>query len=682
MKLNVKKYIFLFIIGLSTYNAAAQANKFSINLLCKPKNDTLHLRWIPETIETWEAGKKLGYSLFRRTYMRNGKKITTSQTKTLILERKPQPKSYWEKRRDTYGQTVAQILFNPLSVLKEQEENRQKYVFFLSMLSSNMSSSVAEGLALSYKDSTVRKNEKYEYTLVIGNATNPVAQATIFASLDMNYASPSPKILAHSFIDSTATFNFDAKDFTAFRLYRSDDNGVSFHRTNDAPLIPTFSDENNDTYSIADTVKTLYKNYFYRLVGIDPFADESSASQTIKIYAYYTQLPTPQNPSFLPTKDGKLVFFWSYPDTLFYNLKGFRVVKVPNLEDTNGTGLHQGLLPNNTRRFVENKPETEGIYRILAIDLSDREIASQPIIVQLNDTVPPLKPQNLNGKVSPKGIAKIWWSPNTEKDLFGYQIYRANSDKEGFSLVNQTIIKDTIYSDTVSLSMLNKYIYYRVVAVDNHLNPADPVDTLRLKRPDVISPIAPVIEKFTISDTLVSFQWVNSPSEDVALSRLTRETPPDTIRTILIEWKPSTMLTSWNDTTIKEGTSYCYFIEAIDDSENSSGKSCNLPLKTPIPYIRPAIKNLRGVFNKNDGIILLNWPHSFKRRVSYFTLFKRVGFNDLKPFKRLNADITQFKDVDWDISTNYGYVIVANFDDETVSQMSDEIVVRTPDRKR
>ena len=656
------------------------AQDSTLVLLAKSETKGLTLRWIPESVQAWATGRQNGYKLVRKTYMRDGKKLKNTEETVLFTGLKPKPKTFWESSKNQYVNAAGSILYNPKNLKsREDQENEAKYIYFLSLLLANNSAEVAEGLALRYSDATAKQNEQYEYNVSIESTAFSVS---ILTSKDLHLPISSPKLENFNFIDSTTTINFKAQDYAAYHLYRSDDNGVTYKKRNQAPIVPTFTDDKSAVFGVADTVSTLYKYYYYKIVGITPFAEESPASETIKIYAYYTQLPPPQNTSFLPTKDRKVVVFWQYPDTLLNNIKGFKIIKTNSLEDEKGEELTAKMLPPSARRFTDSKPENENIYRVVLIDVADREIPSMPIIAQLNDTIPPEKPLQLKGKISQKGVASISWSPSKSRDLYGYRIYRGNKPTEVFSLINPTINADTVYSDTISLSLLDKYVYYRIVPIDNHLNPAQSVDTLRLKRPDILAPVAPVITKFAVTDTLVRIEWALSPSEDVVKYKVLRQSISDTASKILASWDSTNLMTVWSDTTVREGVDYTYFVEAIDDSDNSSGNSCNLPVKTPIPYIRPAIKNWKAIFVKNKSAINLQWNTPTARRVNHYTLFKRVGANDVKPYKRLAADAKDFDDVDWDENILYGYIIVATFEDETITKMSNELIVKTPSKKK
>ena len=671
------KKLFTLLILLLTFNSCF-GQQPSLSLLTKTDSVGITLRWIPENVETWKLGLKNGYRLTRIN--KGEKNADKGRERVIFASLKPSPPSFWKNSPDTLLNAIGRILYAPpIAGSKEELENTDAFIYFISLLAANTSKDVATHLGLRFTDQSASKGEEYEYSLSIVGSQHVVSAS---ASFEIEFPTGAPEIREVNFIDSTTTITFKSSDYAAYHVYRSDDNGVTYKKRNLAPIVPTYTSNENNIYSVTDSLAILHKYYYYKLVGITPFAEESPASEVVRVLAYYTDLPPPQQTTYVPAKTGEVILSWEYPDSLLINLAGFEVIQTMNLEDTDGIKLNSTLLSVSTRQFTVESTENTSFYRIVAVDVSGRSIPSFPLIVQLDDTIAPAKPTNLAGKISKEGIATISWSPNSEKDLYGYRIYRGNQPDENFALINSTITRDTLYSDTISLSLLDKYVYYRIVPIDYHLNPTSMVDTLRLKRPDLIAPIPPTIVNYLVTDTLVRIQWEPSPSEDVVLYKILRQRLPDTSLAVLKEISVDELNTAWADTTVSEGTSYTYYIEAIDDSENSSGLDCSLPLQTPIPYIRPTVKNFQARFDRSKSSIVFTWETPPTRQISHYTLFRRFGSNDLKPYKRFSQDITSFEDENWDEKTEYGFSIVANFQDQTVSKMFPEITIITPTKRK
>jgi hypothetical protein len=90
--------------------------------------------------------------------------------------------------------------------------------------------------------------------------------------------------------------------------------------------------------------------------------------------------------------------------------------------------------------------------------------ASRPACVTLADTFPPAAPKSLVSVANEDAISLIW-EANTEKDLGGYLVLRAEAPGERLTPLTPVPIHETTYRDTtVTHGMTYDYV---VVAVDN-----------------------------------------------------------------------------------------------------------------------------------------------------------------------------------------------------------------------
>ena len=103
------------------------------------------------------------------------------------------------------------------------------------------------------------------------------------------------------------------------------------------------------------------------------------------------------------------------------------------------------------------------VYTIRALahngNFTSESADSGPVKVIPLDTYPPAVPQAVRA-VAIEGVAEISWTPNTEADLAGYNVYR------GTTKLSDKLIVNTVFRDTTP----GPSPRYTVTAVDTHNN--------------------------------------------------------------------------------------------------------------------------------------------------------------------------------------------------------------------
>lgn len=98
----------------------------------------------------------------------------------------------------------------------------------------------------------------------------------------------------------------------------------------------------------------------------------------------------------------------------------------------------------------------------------ESEVPAQPTCVTPRDIFPPAAPAGLSG-VSSGGVVALIWDPNTEPDLAGYLVLRAEAPGETLRAVTPVPITETVYRDTAVTPGV-RYVY-AIVAVDTATPP-------------------------------------------------------------------------------------------------------------------------------------------------------------------------------------------------------------------
>ena len=123
-------------------------------------------------------------------------------------------------------------------------------------------------------------------------------------------------------------------------------------------------------------------------------------------------------------------------------------------------------------------------YYVTAVDTSDNESSpsntASATLPDGGDTGPPVAPTGLVATGSATGIS-LDWADNTDPDLAGYHVYRADSASGSFNLLTVDPVSASTYEDTAAPPGMTSYYY--VTAVDTSDNESAPSGTANASRP-------------------------------------------------------------------------------------------------------------------------------------------------------------------------------------------------------
>ena len=161
------------------------------------------------------------------------------------------------------------------------------------------------------------------------------------------------------------------------------------------------------------------------------------------------------------------------------------------------------------------------------------------------------------------GRVTVYWQRSTDPDVAGYRLFRANLPDVEFVLACPYMIKDTVFTDTISLNTSTEYIYYRLKAVDGRDNQSKMSPPTAVARYDTIPPAAPRIFNITPNRKKTHLEWYKSASGDVTNYIIYRKNNIDNKFDTLIVL--SAKLSEYTDNTAEEGERYYYAIQAKNE---------------------------------------------------------------------------------------------------------------------
>ena len=116
-----------------------------------------------------------------------------------------------------------------------------------------------------------------------------------------------------------------------------------------------------------------------------------------------------------------------------------------------------------------------GIVMVAAYDTAQNVAYSLPRMVQIKDVKAPAPMKNFKAEASIEdGTITLTWEPDSlDDDIEYYEVLFANDTTHSFVQLNKGKLTENRYVDTVAMDVNQKYIYYKVRAVDYSTNQSE-----------------------------------------------------------------------------------------------------------------------------------------------------------------------------------------------------------------
>jgi len=612
----------------------------------------VELRFFPDRKKTLDLGLQAGFSLERAEG--NSKKFIE------IAKIKPYSEEAWQQtmQRAKTEEEKIQIEISQDFYISSKEKNGGKldftkgiadlkqqkadedFQFMVSILTTIKNADAAKGLGLAYIDTTVELGKTYTYRvkLIENSSVYEIKSIPVSVKTTINGSAYENKVYIKTGDTQLGFVWEDHPNLSGVDVER-EINGV-FKKLNDAPIYTvrgkTYDGVKRNGYSEDSLVN--YQKYTYRFYAQTIFGERV---QFAEVTGMPRDLTPPQKPFLKQPKHAKpdeVHVEWEMNNPIAKDFKGFAISR-SDKSDGYFSLINDKLLPSSARRFIDKSFVTgkSNYYLIQALDTANNVSSSFPISVTLIDSIPPVKPIFIDGKIDSIGVVTINIQKNKENDLMGYRLYRSNSPEHEFSVIKEGFLSldslknkvQTVFLDTVTLKSLTPYIYYRTEALDFNHNTSKFSDILKVKRPDIIPPTTPVFKKVRVGEDFVELGFSLSKSRDVKQQLLYRKL------NLKDEWEQLSILEnnqkSYIDKNVKKGVKYYYSMQAIDESNNKSKYAISVMGKPYDTGVRPPIENLR--IRKYEDAIILTWKYKFKNEQTLFVIYKQNKNGDLVQYK-------------------------------------------------
>lgn len=632
-----------------------------IKLIARADNDSVVLRWAPNTAGGWSIANKIGYIIERISITETGELDPANYIVLTEKPVKPWTLEEWEQyspRDNKFAAISAQALYGKAfipSALDEGNINALKNAadelmnrYSFSLFCADNDPLAAIGLGLRLTDKNVEKGKQYAYRVYTAQITNDYAFDTAYCFVETSgyQKFPAPAELNFESGEKRIVLRWNHNlgiEFSGYYIYRSED-GVNFTQLNETPLIfPTpIGAINEATPRFDDTTVINYKNYFYKVFGVTPFGELSEHAEITAFAKDLTGPPTPYVFEPEQISQTQVKIRWKM-ETTSPDLEGFIIARSSD-SHLGFTPLFDKPLSKNTFEYIDDLTgQFEAYYIIAALDTAGNVSPSLPVMAIIVDTISPSIPTGLAGIIDTNGVVRLSWNLGPESNIVGYRVLRANDISHEFTQLTGKPHIDTTYIDTVNINTLTRHIYYRIAAVNHRFQHSEMSDVLILKRPDIIPPEPSVIRDVFVTDTSVAIEWAVSGSEDLALQKLYRRIMGEN------SWHEIASvprhINYYVDKEVETNKIYEYIIIAIDSSGLNSIPSMIIQGRPYDTGKRNPVLNLRALYNKSKEEVELKWDYvpNFKERY-WFLIYRGTQNQSFAEYKAIEAKDNLFAD--------------------------------------
>jgi hypothetical protein len=646
-----------------------------LNLIAQFKGDSVVLRWSTQTPGAWKEANKAGYILSRAELNADGSFDPATFRDLTPEPLKPWPLERWEtiagaNSKDDMAKIAAQALYGKSFVtstgfIHQADEFSTRFSF--AMLASDISIKTANASGVRFVDRTIQKGKMYVYRITSPTDTKVYTINPAVITMNTNEVLPTPQAIIdnvterQSMIELRWKRDIHERFFSAYHIERSDDNGKTYKRLNRLPFIHAVSEKNPVSAEFMvymDSIPANYKTFWYRIIGVTPFAEVTPPSAPMKAMGKdRTPPPPPLNVKAKHIGGSQVSVTWEYPKQT-KGIKGFLIGRGNN-PAKEFMPLVNDPLPPKTREYIDKNanPLASNYYIVAVVDTAGNASLSLSQYAMIIDSLPPAPPAKLKGTIDSLGHVTVHWNPGKEKDIRGYNVFFANKADHEFALLTSSPLQDTIFRDTITLKTLTKKIYYRVVAVDYNSNYSKFSEILELKRPDVVPPSQAVMTDYKVSEKGIELRWIPSSSEDVKNTILYRMDETSKVWKAVATYPAKAKANTYTDTTnLKAGVVYSYSLVVFDEDGLQSKRSVPIKMKYADFAARQAVNTISAQPNSDKNTIFVNWNYPVKGEYR-FILYRAVNGSAFESYKSISGNITTFNDKEVKKGSQYEYSV-------------------------
>ncbi len=632
------------------YSTTAQVENNHTAFIYFNHGDKISFRWVPKNRTTFQNGISNGYRLIRKTMVRNGKVLPVAERKTIIIGDtliKPYTKERFADfiNKEERASLLFDLIYEPSApVLTPQAilaaKRQQELMFGLSLFTCDLSPDIAKSAGLYAEDINIQANERYLYSLI--SYPNQDTLSMFIVTQDTSKL-PKPNEFNIEFGDKKVllTWNtlLDKGLFSGYSIEKSIDNKTWTKVNKDLIVSSNTTNSESTLSSFQDSLKDNTTTYYYRLSGVSPFGVVSPPSDVLQGKGIETFTPFVVIDSIVLSKKMEAILYWHTNEPLqSKQVKGF-MIEFSEYIDSTFKPVHPGLLGIKKMQHTDKTVTMSGFFRITTVgQVQDQHNISVPFYFHYPDDIPPTIPTALSAKVDTLGVVTLTWAKNKDRDILGYRLYASHRKEGTYADITTNNIRDTMFTDTLSLDNLSGKMYYKILAIDKNFNYSAHSSAVEVIKPDTIPPTAPQMQVRQVKNK-TDLLFTPSYSTDIKSYTLSRLQSDSTV--VIKEWEKETFPQNYNLTSLPDTLSEITLqLYAQDFNKNKSTVS-QVVVKRPTNNA-PKSKEVQFSISSDVGHNKLTWER--QNNINGYKLYRKAGNNPLELYQMLDKTQTEFTD--------------------------------------
>lgn len=701
-----------------------------IHLLARSYGDSIVLRWAPEDYVSWQYLNAVGVNIYRISLPDGKKQNDAIRFDTLAMNLKP---ATLERFRAIYPETdsVAAIalgtLYSEGGFTQDQSRygtgemgalldvyNDQQFRFGMAVLASEWRKDIAEMLAMRFVDRNVKKMAKYRYIVrpaEFDSTKNLIFRVGYIDEMVNKPYVPEPyeAVMGDSVvgINQLRIWWERTERFSSFDIHRRAMGEKNWTKVNDNPFIMMrdIHDEGLDNF-INDNVRP--GTYEYRISGYDTYGDLIAAKNYHVASMPDLEAPRPpllkaividrRNPDDL-SKDVYADFHFS-KDTIEPDFIGYKILYYQRSNDDSKAEwkeLTPDLIPvNDTICTVNVSKFSTSQVAVAAYDSAQNVSYSMTHIMRISDLKAPEAPTNFRYEIvdNQAGAVKLSWdAPSADVDY--YELAFANDTTHEFmlrSMHSGSLLRDTTFIDTLAVDVNQKYIYYKVRAIDFATNEGEYTAPLQVIRPSMIKPDAPHIDSLWVDKVRgINMRWVCSNEQQISHHVLMRRIANTKEWTTIGTFDADSIRQAGNLLNVTDvpeyarRTRYEYAMESFTFAGISSGISLVYSTRFEGEHVFDWKIKLIGVYDKKNKKTKIAWEtdKNLPYKGDWYFCIYRKGPKDRrhKFLMSVKPDALTFQDNLLSPGETAEYYVRIRYKDGRATTNSNTVVVTAPKEK-